>query len=164
VIVLVPTIPHTGTTLVLKHLLPFLPDMRNPKRCGHGKIFCHIYEERIAELLPLLEKYPAVIPLRHPEKVAISWKARKKDLNELWGLWETLVDVIDPYHPLYLAIDSAGRDQALRSISKTLGLDLKTDWSVIASTGLTATLTEEEKEQANRFEEFYVKRSPSLMA
>jgi len=109
-----------------------------------------------ADSVTLIERIS--ITQTSPEKVAISWKARRKDLGQLWGLWETLVETIDPYHPMYLAIDSKGRDAALRSISKTLELDIKTDWPIVASTGLTAVLTKEEANKASQYVEFYASK------
>ena len=141
-IVVIPTIPHTGSMFMVNEIFKDLPEMRNPKRSNHGKIFMHVYPERLPELMTLTD-YPWISPLRHPAKVAGSWLARKKDLGYLWSLWDVMMGLpVDHFLP----IDSDTRESALKRIG-----DYKTDWPVIASLGVTVEAPQVEQ----KYVDFY---------
>ena len=143
-IIVVPSIPHTGTMFVYHEILKEIPqEIRNPKK-GPGKIQIHIYQDRMDELYSL-SAYPWIVPLRHPEKVAITWKSREKDLAELREFWWRLLDLVDSFEPHYLSIDAPNRNAQLAKINESIGLNAQTDWPIVASHGLSATLTSAER-------------------
>ncbi len=116
----------------------------------------HIYPWNLPEIQQKLDLgVAAVVPLRPPLKVAVSWKAREKELGFLRELWETMVQVIAPYGPTYLPIESEHREIHLARVSNTVGELLKTDWPIVASAGLTAELTPEEENMFREYESFY---------
>jgi hypothetical protein len=133
-IILVPTIPHTGTKLLANEILRDFEHnalINTPK--NRQKVDDHIYPEKMTRWKELLKEYPAIIPLRNPVSIAVSWERRNKDLGELMVMWYILVEQIDQFNPHYLPIDVKGRDYYLDRINKQLRLELYTDWPVINS-------------------------------
>lgn len=145
--IVVPTIPHTGSMFVVQHLLGHLPRIRNPKR-GDGVFFAHVYPERMAEILSLRD-HPAIVPIRNPAAVAMSWKGQGWDLSQLWVLWDEMLKVHKAFSPYYLPIDHVSREARLAEINE-LGLKLKTDWPIVASKGLSAPLSADERHRAEQ--------------
>jgi len=155
-IVLIPTIPHTGTKLVANELFKdFEHNALINKPQNNQKIDDHIFPEKMTRWKQLLSEYPAVIPLRHPILTAVSWERRKRDIGEMCVMWYILVEQIDRFNPLYLPIDSPGRDKYLDSINQSLRLQLTTEWPIVNSvhksygSGLN-DLTDESKKQVLR--------------
>lgn len=120
--ILVLSIPHTGTHFVRDHLLAdyecealhIWPDQRE------------IWFER------MLTVDKVIVPIRHPIEVAKSWKRRGKNPQELPTWWRLLTGVVDPAKPRYLALDQPGvRNWQLADINLNFDLDLKTDWPVV---------------------------------
>ncbi len=132
--ILVPTIPHTGTKLLANDILrEYEHNALINKPEGQQKIDDHIFPEKITRWKELLNEYPAIIPLRNPISVAVSWERRHRDLGELCVMWYIMVEQIDRYNPHYLPIDSADRDSHLDSINRSLGLQLTTEWPIVNS-------------------------------
>ena len=124
--IVVPTIPHTGTHFMRDHLL-----------AGH-EIYCrHFYENELAKIMELMREHPAIIPMRKKAAVARSWERYGKDLDDFggWSLeqWFTVLDkVLMPFEPYILNIDKPGvRDEQLARINEELGLELVTDWPIL---------------------------------
>lgn len=133
-IILVPTIPHTGTKLLTEDILrSFEHNALRNKPKNRQKIDDHIYPEKLTRWKELLAEYPAIIPLRNPVSIAVSWQRRNKDIGEFIVMWYILVEIIDQYNPQYLPIDTKERDYYLNRINKKLRLELYTDWPVINS-------------------------------
>ncbi len=132
-IILVPSVHHTGTKLVFKDILRGLPEINQQDYTEHetGKIRIHIDEPFLEDLHYWLKRVPAIVPLLHPRKVASGWKVRFKRREELGEQWNWLKTEIDPYDPYYLPIDHEDRDRWLGRIGKALGLKLATGWPVI---------------------------------
>ena len=72
-----------------------------------------------------------VVPLRHPQLVAVSWKVRGMDLKALDEQWRTFIDVVMPHDPIYLPIDHPDRCFYLEDLNQRTGLNLKTDWKPV---------------------------------
>ena len=79
----------------------------------------------------LNEAEHVVVPIRHPVKVAESWKLRNYDLAALDEQWRTLVDVVAPHDPIYLPVDHPDRNLYLDVLNERMGLDLQTDWKPV---------------------------------
>ena len=99
--IILPTVPHTGTNLVNSHILGKYKKIKN----GRKVLFRHIDAQTLKFLVPFLEKYPAIVPLRHPRSCAVSWKAREKSVFDMLDCWKILIESIDQYNPFYLPID-----------------------------------------------------------
>lgn len=133
-VILIPTIPHTGTKLLADSLLfEFEHNALINKPKNGQKIDDHIYPEKITRWKELMQEYPAIVPLRHPIKCAVSWERRNRDLGEMVVMWYILVEQLDQFNPHYLPIDSPKRNQYLNRINQSLGLKLSTDWPITNS-------------------------------
>ena len=133
-IILVPTIPHTGTKLLANDILrDFEHNALINKPKNGQKIDDHIFPEKITRWKELMTEYPAIIPLRNPVSIAVSWERRHRDLGELMVMWYILVEQLDKFNPSYLPIDSLDRNKYLDRINQRLGLKLTTDWPIVNS-------------------------------
>lgn len=156
-IIVVPSIPHTGTNFVWKIVLKDLePEIRNPRKFPNGKIWIHTYAERIPELLTLKD-YPWIVPMRHPFEVGRTWKGRQKSLDYLVTLYNIHLEHVYPQKPFYLCVDGEHRDRQLDRINRLTGFDVHTDWHKEASLGHSSELTSQETEKLEPFVDFYVK-------
>ena len=145
-IVVVTSIPHTGTQFVFHQVLSWLgPEIRNPVRSEkkHGKIWIHSEPHRLQEL-ESLKDYPWIVPMRHPLRVGESWKGRKKNLSTLLELYRIQRKFVDKFGPLYFPIDSPKRQIFLDRINERLGTQIETDWANTTSTGHWDWLDDEE--------------------
>ena len=132
--ILVPTIPHTGTKLLANDILRDYDHNALINTPGpRDKIDDHIYPEKMTRWKDLLEQYPAIVPLRDPISLAVSWERRNKDLGDMCVMWYIPVEVVDRYNPHYLPIDSVNRNEYLDRINRSLGLKLNTDWPIVNS-------------------------------
>lgn len=130
---IVASIPHSGTRLVVDEILK-TPWVHFKDKEKEGHIYCgHIYTYNAPLVKMRMEQYPAIVPLRHPYLTATSWKKRGMDIGEMCIAYYILVDQLDQYNPLYLPIDRPERDDYLKAISKELKRPLKTDWPMVNS-------------------------------
>jgi hypothetical protein len=131
VIIVVPSVPHSGTHFLKDHLLHGLETwVRHPYP---------VEQPKIIELLDAGN--PAIVPWRDPDAVRASWLRRGKDPNNYagWSLtrwYEEQAKLLRPYIDIgdiaILNIDNPEvRDDQLERINYQLGLELKTDWPVI---------------------------------
>ena len=134
-IILVPSVHHTGTKLVHNELLKGWPQINQQDHTEHscGRIRIHLDEPFLEDVKYWLQRVPAIVPLRHPRKVALGWKRRHKLLTRLGEQWKALKEIVDPYGPYYLPIDHEDRDAWLKKIERGLGLKFVTDWPVVGS-------------------------------
>ncbi len=158
--IIVASIPKTGTNFVFHEVLKDFVEGRNPKKNPDAKVWIHIYAERMSELMSRTD-HPWIVPLRHPYLVAQTWKGHEWDLYTLKDMWVRLRDEIDPQHPMYFAIDSDARYAQLTAIEKRLGIKVDTRWPVIASQGLRKSLEEHERALFEPFIEFYESHTSS---
>lgn len=125
--IVVPTVPHTGTHFMRDHLLA---DVECYVRHPHP-----LDEPKLRELLEAGN--PCLVPMRDRWEVTVSWIRHDKNPGNYlgWSLpewFEQLDALIWPYSPLILHIDDlAARDHELAIINNTLGLELETDWPII---------------------------------
>lgn len=134
-IICVPTVQHTGSFFVTRHLLDGYPEQ--PIRTDNyasGVYFDHVNPEKRVFWQPLLDCANAIIvPLRHPVIVAESWRRKGKPLDDMYAQWDMLIDFVDPYQPAYLPLDVDIRDAHLGAINERYNLKLQTRWPVINS-------------------------------
>lgn len=122
--IIVPTIPGTGTHFVRDHLL------------AGKKVYCrHITEAELPKIIELMAEHPAIVPLRKPENVRQTWDRLARDNHGGWHLdqfYQALNEFILPLNPYLLHLDLPHlRDLELRMINVGLELHLETDWRVI---------------------------------
>ncbi len=140
----VTSVPQTGTQFVIDHLLESF------ERCTEmpaerGYFYMHVYQKGIPEIRGWLKQYPCIVPMRHPLKVAKSWRAREKPVGEMCDFYRRLVTAVDPFEPFYIPLDVPTRQTYLDLINESLGLGLETDWPVWKSTGLKGTLADHDQ-------------------
>ena len=150
-IVLAPSVPHTGAGFVSRELLRHFTKigMAAHYEHDHGQISTHLDGYAIDQVanLMVLRNYPTIVPLRHPELVAISWKRRGEEVSDAIPYWQALIEVIDPLEPCYLRLDSEYRDADLDVINGRWGLNLETDWPIVnASTDAAKPLDHRERD------------------
>lgn len=99
------------------------------KHNGQGEyVFDHIHPANARMFMSLLKTNTVVVPLRHPKCVAVSWRARQWEEQEMIDCWDFLVSDIDPLQPHYLPIDSPRREDFLAQLNEDLDMQLETLW------------------------------------
>ncbi len=130
------SIPHTGTYFTIKlftdagyHDKGLFDHRTKPApTIYHGHM---LKEGQISRALELAQAMPLIIPFRHPYRVANSWNARGKPLDEMFACFRVFTERFLPLNPHLMPIDSPRRAEVLAQISRTIGVDLRTDGSVI---------------------------------
>lgn len=122
---IIASVPHTGSRFVQRLL---------------GCEFVHVYA---GESLERIKRHDLiVVPLRHPMRVAESWKRRGKPIAEhpvhepMLAMWRNLIEVIDPLKPVYVPIDNGQRELALKGLGRRIGRMLETDWEPVTDTDI----------------------------
>jgi len=130
--IVVPAVPHVGAHFMRQLLVG----------TGHQIHLEHPYPGAATERIRdhLLAGHPCIMPLRHPIRVAHSWKRYGKDLEDYAGAsfaqWWGVMGLVMPFDPYYLALDAPlVRDQQLANINNNLGLELATDWTPVRQEG-----------------------------
>ena len=132
-VIVVTSVPHTGSQFVTQHLLAGA-GLSSP----NDFYFQHVEDTTVPLMRKLMrDGWPCIVPMRHPSKVAGTWTGRGLELYTLRNYWRRLILAIDPLGPLYLPIDVPNRQDYLDLINEATCLDLKTDWPVTGSTGLS---------------------------
>ena len=151
-IVTVASVHHTGTQFITHEILKTFEarslDHRNLVAGPAAKdiwIRIHCEPQSIDRLGYWCSSRATIVPLRHPAKVAASWKARGKDLSRLVAQWNILKNIVDEHDPMYLPIDVPDRMNWLDTISRNIDRELQTDWPVVMSCNKSATLSENDK-------------------
>ena len=126
------SVPHTGTRFVRDEILPQLTD--NPGRD------CHIQHVNPPAMngLSHLCSYAwnrVIVPLRRPKAVALSWKRREEPVCELPGYWERLFELTRLCTPFYVPLDHPERDRFLEGIAAAWDRDVTTDWPYRSDSG-----------------------------
>jgi hypothetical protein len=131
--ILVPTVHHTGTKTVFNDILNGMEiiNQQDPTPPPSGKLRIHLDGPLIPDVVTWLRKAHVIVPIRHPRKVALGWKARHKKFARLDPQWTYLKELVDPYKPFYLPLDRPDRNKWLREINFALGTDFTTNWPVL---------------------------------
>lgn len=156
--VIVPTIQHTGSFFITRHLLAFMAE-RHLKEDKPGLYFSHTMPHNMERFVQLLSDNKGVTPLRHPREIVTSWERRGKDFDALFLQTRNLISIA---HMCYvLPIDAKDRNDRLIGLRGWLGMPLSTDWPVIHSVEKAHTLEDEDSYRAyidefgSFFGEFY---------
>lgn len=134
--VFIASVHHTGTQFTEKLFKDagFGPTDKAAVNGQNDYHRAHIADSVATELKDWLERgFPLVVPLRHPMEVAKSWLRRKKPIPQMVRQFELLVELVDPYKPMYLPLDHEFRERYLAAIRRECGTQIVTDWAVHAS-------------------------------
>jgi len=146
------TIPHTGTTFIMKMLFrdgiaqhPFHEAHKIIDLPEQGYYFSHLFSKHLDTIHRYLKETDHVIvPLRNPRDVYVSWYLRnqieydedgdeidiaKFPVDKFEEAWENLVKMDTDFNPLYLVVDGENKEAQLQTINDTLGISLTTDWT-----------------------------------
>ena len=115
--------------------------MRTEVPTDNGYFYAHVGYVQLGELRRLAKQYPCLVPMRHPMSVALSYKARRENIEVMTDYFRRLVTAIDPLKPFYLPLDVPNRQHYLDLINDVTGLELTTDWHVHGSIGEQGKLT-----------------------
>lgn len=136
-------VPHTGT----HWLREFLEEGGVEFKLRHPWPHENAWRE-------LLEDDPVVLcTLRHPLRVASSWKRRGKDFRDLGAFWLNQWGTIDGYRTYYICLDHPmHRQWQLEKLNLEQSLRLKTTWVVSREEGvaLGTNLTDDERDYVMR--------------
>jgi hypothetical protein len=76
--------------------------------------------------------YPLVVPLRHPYRVAESFKRKGLALTDMIRGFRNVMDRLAHYNPYYMPVDSPCREECLEDL-RAIDPALSTDWKVVYS-------------------------------
>lgn len=136
-LVVIASVQHSGTHFVKQHLLSGWPEVSEPKQHSANAIYQeHVVPESLLRIRAAMKcGAPCIVPLRHPVKVALSWKARGLNLAHFTDQFRRLVTAVDPLGPLYLPLDVPDREDYLARICERLGINFYTEWPIVHSCG-----------------------------
>lgn len=128
-VIVVPTVPHSGTHFMRDHLL-----------AGLDTYVRHPYDEELPKLEELIDAgNPVIVPVRLFGRLEESWRRHGKDPENFAGL--SLLEWKERVHGLCDRAGSLGfllnieipglRRLQLDDINFDLGLELETDWPII---------------------------------
>ena len=126
------TVRHTGSKTTRDHILKGFNtgSIKGGHVYPNTVYFDHIAPTKMKQFLPLIKKYTTLVPLRHPQDCALSWKKRGEPIKDMIEHWKTLVHVVDKEDPYYLPM---GSNIHLWEFNRATGLNLHTNWPVINS-------------------------------
>ncbi|MCP4262278.1 MAG: hypothetical protein GY774_32970 [Planctomycetes bacterium] len=162
-IVVMPTIQHTGTFFMLREIFQgFTKCSLRAEPKDPGVIFDHTWPGHTEYFHKWLSKYPSVTPLRSPERIVYSWERRERPLYKLVILINEWIALMERFDVFILPIDHPNRDKYLIRLNERLGTGLSTDWSVIPSAkdakpfdGSWSNISKEGHEIALSLQSFY---------
>lgn len=127
-----------------------------------GVIFDHTWPGHTDYFHKWLSLYPAITPLRAPERIVYSWIRRKRPLEKLIILIDEWLKLVERFDIFILPIDHPNRDRYLAEFNKKHGTMLSTDWTVVPSAkdqapydGTWSNISEQGKELAHLLTDFY---------
>ena len=136
--VCLPSVMHTGTHLMIEGYFdaPQLFRACSPNRTKKVPEGVHILYRYHTIGIKMefwgdkLERYPIVVPMRHPESVWKSFSRRgQKSYDSYIDQWKTLIEQVHPLNPMYVHVDNElTRDKQIEAINNTLNLNQKVDW------------------------------------
>lgn len=150
--VIIGSVPHTGTNL-MKEILKYagyrtMSPSDHVASCKKIAHVAHVLKEtQISQILSLGRDWPVVCPLRHPYRVAESWRRMSWPWteDEMVEAFRVLVNrIIVPLGASVVPVDSPFRDGYLRALGERIGEDLKSDWPIVAPKANTHGLSMDE--------------------
>ena len=86
-----------------------------------------------------------VAPLRHPRRIAKSFKSRKRSrtkwthsTDQLYFQLDLMMQLDKQYNIMYICIDTQGREAQLSSVASRLQVQIPHNWEVCAASGAHA--------------------------
>lgn len=131
-VVIVASIPHTGTFFVADHLFGHLRRAPIGSEIDDTVQVVHFNEPAFETAGPLIDQFPTIVPMREKEAVRQSWMRRGMDCVELETLWNEVFPLRHP-NMMLLQIDGPNRDEQLAAISERVGVSLSTTWPIVNS-------------------------------
>ena len=130
-LVVLPTVPGTGTHLMRDHIL-----------AGQNVYARHPYPEEVEKIIDKLSTPGSicVVPVRRYEEVAATWSRSGRDMDGFggWTLqqwYQVLFGIIEPFDPIFISIDEPDmRDIQLERLEDQLGVSLPHDWPIVRAT------------------------------
>ena len=137
------SVKHNGSRFGMKLLGANIPRI-NPK-------FDHFSAGSKEKIENWCKERCVIVPLRHPEKVARSWKRDGFPLADLLSSYSVMLSLAEENRFHYLPLDTPCRESRLRQIELELGHDLPTSWSVVGSDGPSPKLSLSESTRMKDF-------------
>lgn len=116
------SVMHTGSKFLFNHLLRDVKMEWEHKHIGANE-----------DVNGWLHERPCLVPMRHPEAVAVSHYTRYGSVDKMCHGFRQLVKFADPLGPYYLPLDTDDRQDYLDRINERFGLSLQTRWPIIGS-------------------------------
>jgi hypothetical protein len=129
-VIVLPTVESTGSRLTASMFRGIYSEKLPGDEVEDLSLFyAHLNKKNIKSFIDLCSKYPTVVPLRHPKRVALSFQDKGRIMELLKEQFDYLIKEIAPLKPLYLRVDSKSlRHQDLEYINKEYNLSLGTIW------------------------------------
>lgn len=106
-----------------------------PAKLSEGLHVSHCEPTHMYHLENRASRYPLVLPMRHPRKVAESWVKRGWAINSMFfAEWYNLFWLHEKYDGHWLPIDTHDRDECLYKAGQMLGVELITEWKPFEAT------------------------------
>jgi len=129
--VCVPSIMHSGTRFVLNQVLRGYKDqnLEHPEPKYPFSLYrCHITPDAIQKLIPFMDMYPSIVPMRHPARIAKSFRDRGLSYEDYLSQWHALMELSLVYEFVYFHIDLPSIIPYCGRAAKLLGVrQLKVD-------------------------------------
>ena len=133
--IVVPSIPHTGTHFVRDHLLRNLPEMIHVEHCWPQWDDERKFYTYSAELEnKLIDARAILIPLRRPRNIASSWIRRGKPLIELPRWYLVVFWILERFRTKAFLLpidDTVRRHRFLEYFCEHTQLELDTSWPIV---------------------------------
>ncbi len=135
-LIIVPTIYHTGTHLLIHHVFP--RSFAHRRKNG-GHYLRHFHLERTFDQMDIGGDF-RFSTLRHPRRVAESWVRRQyrcpqRTMEEFNYEWGHMINFYSPHIDAYLHPDHENRDDDVARMASLTGLDLSCDWPLNKRSG-----------------------------
>ena len=153
-IVVIPSVEHTGSRLLANHIFHSFEHLSLDRDCtpereamvdtfseqfktipafpsGDAKYYDHVDPVNTPRFVQLAEKHTMIVPLRHPLRCAFSWEQRQKSLDRFFQQWDLIIEQIDAVNPAYLRVDLAARNDDLLALNERFDLSLETIWPYV---------------------------------
>lgn len=145
--ILVTTIMHSGTHVLRYQILKAFfqdgdTDCYFNGNSGNTMVKCHV--DQLYRFQKELDTYPVFTSLRHPRRIAASFRQRRALFNNKMNNYteesfhrqfRALIDEVAPKGPFYLHMDDDIKDKEVEVIGEFLDLPLKPNWEVSKRSG-----------------------------
>ena len=124
----VASVMHSGTHLIYKMLTSCLKckgvSIEASRAGEHGVFLFHLVDAH----RDALDMRHLVTPMRHPVRIAESFRRRGKPIEDMYRQFENLARI----DPIFIHVDRVDRDAYVARAGKELGVQLHTDWPLLS--------------------------------